>query len=338
MMKISVDAMGGDFAPEDIIKGAIMGARENNVGLFLVGPQDKIKAEMAKHDTSGLDIEIVHTNEYLIEGEAPAYALRTKKNASITVATKLVKEGKAAAVISMGPTGGVITSALMILGTVEGISRPVVGGTFCGFAPQCVTMDMGGNIDAKPDQLLDFAIVGTVFARKILNVPNPAVALLNVGWEEGKGNAVAKEAYPLLKKSGLNFIGNIEGNDIPSGKANVIICDGFVGNVVTKFCEGLGRSIADWIGKELKTEMAEDKVKKLTQDLLSLTVKADSMGGGPLWAVNGLVFKGHGRSRAFEMAATVGSAKLYAEMDIVNALKMELATVKGRLKAENAGS
>ncbi len=338
MMKISVDAMGGDFAPEDIIKGAIMGARENNVGLILVGPQDIIKAEMAKHDTSGLDIEIVHTNEYLIEGEAPAYALRTKKNASITVATKLVKEGKAAAVISMGPTGGVITSALMILGTVEGISRPVVGGTFCGFAPQCVTMDMGGNIDAKPDQLLDFAIVGTVFARKILNVPNPAVALLNVGWEEGKGNAVAKEAYPLLKKSGLNFIGNIEGNDIPSGKANVIICDGFVGNVVTKFCEGLGRSIADWISKELKTEMAEDKVKKLTQDLLSLTVKADSMGGGPLWAVNGLVFKGHGRSRALEMAVTVGSAKLYAEMDIVNALKSELATVKGRLKAENVGS
>jgi glycerol-3-phosphate acyltransferase PlsX len=337
-MRISVDAMGGDFAPEDIIKGAIMGARENNVGLIFAGPQDKIKAEMAKYDTSGLDIEIVHTNEYLIEGEAPAYALRTKKNASITVATKLVKEGKAAAVISMGPTGGVITSALMILGTVEGISRPVVGGTFCGFAPQCVTMDMGGNIDAKPDQLLDFAIVGTVFARKILNVPNPTVALLNVGWEEGKGNAVAKEAYPLLKKSGLNFIGNIEGNDIPSGKANVIICDGFVGNVVTKFCEGLGRSIADWISKELKTEMAEDKVKKLTQDLLSLTVKADSMGGGPLWAVNGLVFKGHGRSRALEMAATVGSAKLYAEMDIVNALKTELATVKGRLKAENAGS
>jgi glycerol-3-phosphate acyltransferase PlsX len=302
------------------------------VGIILVGPQDRIKAEMARYDTSGLDLEIVHTDEYLVEGEAPAYALRTKRNASVAVATRLVKEGKAAAVISMGPTGGVITSALMFLGTVEGIARPVVGGSFLGFTPQTVAMDIGGNMDCKPDQLIDFAIVGTVFARKLLNVPNPAVALLNVGKEEGKGNALAKEAYPLLKKSGLNFIGNIEGNDIVNGEANVILCDGFVGNVVTKFCEGLGKTISDWLVKELKGDFPESRLQALTRDLISLTVKADSSGGGPLWAVNGLVFKGHGRSRAYEMAVTVGSAKMYAEMDIVAALKNEVKAVRERLK------
>jgi phosphate acyltransferase len=331
-MRIAIDAMGGDYAPEEIIKGAVLGAREIREGIILVGPQERIKSELAKHDISGLDIEIVHTEEYLIEGEAPAYALREKRNTSIALATKLVREGKAQAVISMGPTGGVITSALMYLGTVEGIARPVVGGQFLGFTPQMVAMDIGGNIDARPDQMLDFAIVGTVYARKIMKIANPAIALLNVGVEEGKGNAVAKEAYLLLKKSGLNFIGNIEGNDIPSGKANVIICDGFVGNVMTKFCEGLGRTIVGWLDQELKHDLPESRRQELSQKLLSYTIKADSMGGGPLWAVNGLVFKGHGRTRAFEMAQTIKSAKYYAELDIVNDLISEIKAVRGRIE------
>ena len=332
-MKIAIDAMGGDFAPQEIIKGAVTGARKYQVGIILVGPQDRIKQELAKYNLSGLDIEIVHTDEYLIEGEQPAYALRTKRNASILLAVKLVKEQKAQAVISMGPTGGVITSSLMILGTVEGISRPVVGGNFCGFTPQTVTMDIGGNLDCRPDQLLDFAIVGTVYARKLLNVPNPSVALLNVGVEEGKGNSMAKEAYSLLKRSGLNFIGNIEGNDIPTGKANVIICDGFVGNVTAKFCEGLGKTISNWLELELKNDLGENRIKEISRDLLSLTVKADTGGGGPIWAANGLVFKGHGRSRSHEMEETVKNAKLFAELDIINALKNELTAVRSRLKA-----
>jgi phosphate acyltransferase len=332
-MKIAVDAMGGDFAPEEIIKGAVMGAREYQVGIILVGPRARIEDELAKYDTSGLDIEIVHTDEYLIEGEQPAYTLRIKRKASIALATQLVKEGKAQAIISMGPTGGVITSALMFLGTVEGISRPVVGGVFCGFTPRCVSMDIGGNLECRPDQLLDFAIVGTVYARKLLNIANPSVALLNVGKEEGKGTSVLKESYELLKKSGLNFIGNIEGNEIPEGKANVVVSDGLVGNIVTKYCEGLGRTIADWLGEELKNDLPEDRIKALKRNLLAQTVKADDSGGGPLWAVNGLVFKGHGRSRAYEMSQTVKSAKMFAELDIISALKAELLAVRGRLGA-----
>jgi phosphate acyltransferase len=331
MLKIAVDAMGGDFAPQEIIKGAVMGAREYQVGLILIGPREKISQELAKYDATGLEIEVLHTDEYLIEGEQPAYALRTKRQASVTLAAKLVKEGKAGAMISMGPTGGVITTALMVLGTVEGISRPVVGGVFCGFTPSCVSMDMGGNVDCRADQFVDFAIVGTVYARKLLNIASPAVALLNVGKEEGKGSSVLKEAYELLKRSGLNFIGNIEGNDIPAGRANVIVSDGFVGNVVTKYCEGLGRTIAGWLAEELKNDLPEERIQELQRTLLSKTVKADEGGGGPVWAVNGLVFKGHGRSQAFEMSQTVKNAKMFAELDIIGALKTEILAVRGRL-------
>jgi glycerol-3-phosphate acyltransferase PlsX len=330
-MKIAVDAMGGDYAPADIVKGAVLGAREYKVGIIFAGQQERIKAELSKYDTSGLDIEVVHTDEYLIEGEQPAYALRTKRNASIALAAKLVKDGKAQAVVSMGPTGGVITAALMYLGTVEGISRPVIGGSFCGFTPQTVTMDIGGNIEIKAEQLLDFAIVGTVYARKLFDIENPTVALLNVGIEEGKGTSILKEGYALLKRSGLNFIGNIEGNHITDGKANVIICDGYVGNVVTKFCEGLGRTIADWFAKETKGELAESRIQQIKSELLSLTVKADTGGGGPLWAVNEAVFKGHGRSKYPEMAITIGSAKKFVELDVIRALKSELATVRSRV-------
>ncbi len=337
-MKIAIDAMGGDYAPEDAIKGAVIGAREYNVGIILVGPQDRIKTELAKYDTSGLDIEIVHTDEYLVEGESPTYALRTRRNISVALTVKLVKEEKAAAAISNGPTGGVVSSALMYLGTLEGISRPVAGGEFCGFAPQTVVLDMGGNMDSRPDQLLDFAIIGTVYARKLLNIPNPKVALLNVGAEEGKGNAMVKEAYPLLKRSGLNFIGNIEGHDVPTDKANVIVCDGFTGNVVTKFCEGMGRAMSIWLEKELEGDLPQIRIKKITQDLHSLTIKADSGGGGPFWAVNGLVLKCHGRARYPEIAMTVGNAKKFVELDIVNALKAELETVRSRLKSTNTSS
>ncbi len=165
-MKISVDAMGGDFAPEEIVKGSVTGAREYGVEIALVGPVESIEKELAKHDTSDVNIEIVEAKEYLVEGEHPAYALRQKRNASILVATKLVRAGKADAVLGAGPTGGVVASALQVLGTVEGMSRPVAGGAFLGFAPNTVLMDLGGNVDCRPDQLLDFAIVGTVYAKK----------------------------------------------------------------------------------------------------------------------------------------------------------------------------
>lgn len=328
-MKIAVDGMGGDYAPEDVVTACVDGSREYGVEIALVGPQERMEAELAKHDLSGTKIEIVHAAQYLVEGENPAYALRSKRDASIVIATKLVRDGKADAIISAGPTGGVMAAALYFLGTIEGMSRPVVGGPFLGFAPKTIMMDLGSNVDCQPYQLVDFAIVGAVYAEKLLGIENPTVALLSVGAEEGKGNEQVKETYQLLKDSGLNFIGNVEGYDIPTGKANVIICDGFVGNVIVKFTEALGQTIGDWLAAELKGKLAEAEITDMVGRLVLATNLADLGGGGPLWAVNGVVCVTHGRSRAPELAKTIGQAKTAVEEDLVGALTRELAAVHG---------
>jgi phosphate acyltransferase len=336
-MRIAIDAMGGDYAPSEIIKGAVSGAREYGIGLLLVGPQPIIEKELARNDHRGLDIEIEHTDEYLIEGEQAAYTLRQKRHASILLAVKAIKEGRAAAAIGVGPTGGVFASALQVLGTLEGISRPVVGSPVIGFASSTFLVDLGGNVDSRPDQLLDFAVIGTVYARKWMNIPEPTVALLSNGKEEGKGNDMVKQTYALFKKSGLNFIGNVEGNDLAMGKANVIVCDGFVGNCLVKFCEGLGTQIAHWMTGELKGKLAEDEIQRMTGTLLRYTVPADTSGGGPLLAVNGVVCKAHGRSKAPEVALTFGTAKRAVELDMVGTFKAELAAARARLNLPGTG-
>jgi phosphate acyltransferase len=335
MIKIAVDAMGGDYAPGEIVKGAVLGARESGTGIYLIGQQDKIKSELEGLDTAGLEIEVVHTDEFLVEGEQPAYALRTKRNASVALAVKLVREGKAQAAYSAGPTGGVIAAALGYLGMMEGISRPVIGGPFIGFAPKTVIMDVGGNVDVRPDQLLDFAIVGSVFASKLLDISNPSVAILSVGSEEGKGNEQVKNSWPIFKKSGLNFVGNVEGYDLLTGKANVIVCDGFVGNILVKFYEALGRVEAKWLEKVLTGKLPVKDVQEVVGSLLKMTNAADSTGGGPIWAVNGLVIKAHGRTRAEEFGRGIGVAKSFIEKDIVNSLRKELIAIKSRLNVTN---
>jgi glycerol-3-phosphate acyltransferase PlsX len=334
-MKIAVDGMGGDYAPEEVVKGAVLAAREYGVQIALVGPFDIMSRELDKQDLAGADVEVVHANEYLVEGEPPAYALRQKRDASISVATKLVRDGKAEAVVSAGPTGGVVAAALYFLGTLEEMSRPVAGGPFLGFAPNTVMLDLGSNVDCQPYQLLDFAIVGTVYARKMLNIADPTVALLSIGAEEGKGNEQVKESYPLFQKCGLNFIGNVEGYDIPSGKANVIICDGFVGNIVVKFCESLGKTIVPWFEEKVREKLPKNEIREITTELIKATNAADLRGGGPLWAVNGVACVSHGRSRHQEIAKTIGEAKLAVEKDLVGTLKAELAA--GRQKLKEAG-
>jgi glycerol-3-phosphate acyltransferase PlsX len=330
-VKIAIDAMGGDFAPEEIIKGSVSGAREYGVGVILVGPEEVIRAELAKYDTSGLDIEIEHTDEYLLEGEHPALAMRKKRKASIMVATKLVRDGQAAAAIGVGPTGGVFAAALQALGTLEGMARPVIGGQFLGFTPETIMIDLGGNVDSRPDQLLDFGIIGTVYARKWMGIPNPTIALISNGVEEGKGNEVVREAYELFKKSGLNFTGYVEGNDVAQGKANVVICDGFVGNVVAKFCEGLGSVISQWLENELQNKLSGNEISSLITSLKKAMIPADVTGGGPLWGINGVVCKAHGRSKAPEVASTIGTAKRTVEIDLVGTFKKELAAIKGSI-------
>jgi glycerol-3-phosphate acyltransferase PlsX len=327
-MIIAVDAMGGDHAPEEIVKGALAGAREHGTGITLVGSAGRLGEELSKCEHSDLAVEIVDTDEHLVEGEHPAYALRQKRKASILVATRLVKEGKADAVVSAGPTGGVVASALQVLGTMEGLARPVVGGLILGFSPSAIVMDCGGNVGCRTDQLLDFAIVGTVYARKLLNIGNPTVALLSTGAEEGKGNEAVREAYQLIRKSGLNFVGNLEGYDIPAGRANVIVCDGFVGNILVKFSEAIGQTASLWLTEALREKLPENDIKEIADGLIKATNVADALGGGPLWAVNGVVCIAHGRSKSHEFARIIGQAKLIVELDLVDSVRNELAAAR----------
>jgi glycerol-3-phosphate acyltransferase PlsX len=261
--------------------------------------------------------------------------MRKKRKASIMVATKLVRDGRAEAVIGVGPTGGVFAAALQVLGTLEGLNRPVIGGQFLGFTPNSIMIDLGGNVDSRPDQLLDFGIIGTVYARKWMEIPNPTIALVSNGVEEGKGNEIVKETYDLFKQSGLNFIGYVEGNDIAHGKANVIICDGFVGNIVAKFCEGLGDVIGKWLEVELKDKLDSDGMTSLITALRRATIPADAVGGGPLWGINGVVCKAHGRSKAPEVASTIGTAKKTVEIDLVGTFRKELAEIKSKMTIPN---
>jgi len=333
-VKIAVDAMGGDFAPGEIVKGAVQAARELGVEIILVGVKADIEAELAKVDTTNLSVGLVEASEIIKDGEEPAFAVMRKPNSSVALATKLVKNGEADAMISAGSTGASMVSALQYLGTLPGIERPMAGGAFLGLAPKTVVLDLGANVSCQPYHLVDFAVAGSVFARTFLGIDNPTVGLLNVGAEEGKGNELAKEAYPLLKKSGLNFIGNVEGMDIPAGKVNVIVCDGFVGNILVKFCESLGRRVSQWLAQELKDSLNTPDIESITTKLYSLMSPGVVMGGGPLWGVNGVVAIAHGSSRAPQITGTIRQAKLAVESGFVDTLRTELENTQARISSE----
>jgi len=336
-VKIAVDAMGGDYAPGEVIKGVVAAVKNDpDIKVTLIGPSSVIQEELAKYNAQSLDITCLHTDEFIKEGEPPALVLRQKRNASIIVATKLVQKGEADAVVSAGPTGAVVASAMTILGIAEGMERPVVGGPIVGFSPNTVIMDFGGNVDCKPYHLLSFAIVGCVYSRKLLGISNPTVALLSVGSEEGKGNELIKESFPLFKGSGLNFIGNVEGNDIVSGKADVIGCDGFVGNILLKFLEGLGVAMSRWLKESLIGKLSEEESSKLRYELLTKTVGADLVGGAPLLGVNGVAMIMHGRSQAVQFSSVLAQTRKVVEARLVETVNAELKAMAGQIKAPEA--
>jgi glycerol-3-phosphate acyltransferase PlsX len=318
--------MGGDYAPHEIVKGAIEAARVGGTEIILVGSQDAIYREMAKYNVSTLPLRVVNASEVIREGESPVAALGLKPDASIVVATRMVKERETDAAVSMGYTGAVMVAAIEILGKLEGIKRPSAGGLICGFAPTTIVFDMGPNADCRPRDLLNFAVIGSVVARKIFHVANPTVALLSNGSEEGKGNLLVKNAYQLFKQSHLNFIGNVEGNDIPFGRANVIICDGFTGNVLLKFCEGLGEVTVERVKTALEKQLPQEQIEDIANNLFALTHAAEE--GGPIFGVDGVVVIGHGRSKASQVANAIHMAKLVVESNLVEELKTELEKVK----------
>jgi len=330
---IALDAMGGDYAPTEIVKGAIMAARELGVRVALVGQPDSIAACLAKHGPKPETISVVPAAEVIGMDEHPAQAARHKKDSSIVVGLRLLKQGEADAFVSAGNTGAVMAAAIMYLGRIRGIERPSLVALMPLGGKLSVLLDVGANADCKPPYLLQFAQMAAAYMERVWKVEQPRVALLNIGEEETKGNLLAQEAYALLAQSGLNFIGNMEGRDITAGAADVIVTDGFTGNVVIKTMEGMVDFIMNQLRSAIKSRPWYAAAGLLLLPAFSgLRKKMDyrEYGAGPLLGVNGLVFIGHGRSDARAIFSALRVAREAVQSGMLEAIR---ETAPGRVKA-----
>jgi len=334
-VRVALDAMGGDNAPGETVLGAIQAAREYGIGVYLVGREEAIRAELAKHNTTGLDLPIVHTDEVIEMDEHPANAVRRKKNASMTLALQLVRDGAALGAVSAGNSGAMMAASLFTLKRIPGVERPALGGIFPTKDAVCLVIDIGANTDCKPEYLQQFALMGSIYMQRIFHVPSPRVGLLANGEEETKGNQQVIETHQLLRKNapmlGLNFIGNVEGRDIPAGGADVVVCDGFVGNVVLKLSEGLAETLLGL----LRTQMTSTTVSKLAAAILrpglrKLFKRLDysEYGGVPLLGVNGSAIVSHGRSNAKAIKNALRVAHQTAETGVATAIAEGLAKLE----------
>ncbi|MBI4282290.1 MAG: phosphate acyltransferase PlsX [Chloroflexi bacterium] len=331
---IAVDAMGGDYAPAEIVRGAVAAAARGDVEVLLVGESEAIQELLPSPAPATL--HVVPSRGVIMEGEHPLEALRQKPRASIAVAAGLVKEKKAHAFVTMGSTGAAMAAGVVALGSLEGVDRPALGGPFLGLAPRTTILDLGTSVDCRPSQLLNYGVLGSVFSRVFLGIENPRVALLSVGAEEGKGNRQVREAYQLFSQSGLNFAGNVEGMDIALGKADVVVCDGFVGNILMKFAEGLGMAVVEYL-KAKAPKGTERMTASLLGELSNLTNHVEHMGGGPLLGLNGVGIVGHGRSRASSVTAAIDMACMALERGLVELMSRELAQVQRKVESAGAG-
>jgi glycerol-3-phosphate acyltransferase PlsX len=330
--RVALDAMGGDKAPSEIILGAVQAAREYGLGVYLVGHEDTIRAELAKHNTTGLDLPIVHTDEVIEMNDHPATAVRRKKNASMLLALELVRDGKALGAVSAGNSGAMMAASLFILKRIPGVDRPALGGIFS--TPKGVSMiiDMGANTDCKPEYLQQFALMGSIYIERIFGVPSPRVGLLANGEEETKGNQQVIETHQLLKASanalGINFIGNIEGGDIPAGKVDIVVCDGFVGNVVLKLGEGISETLLGLIREQMTSTLINKLAAAVLKPGLRRVFKRfdyAEYGGVPLLGVNGSAIVAHGRSNAKAIKNALRVARQTADTGVATAIAEGLA-------------
>jgi glycerol-3-phosphate acyltransferase PlsX len=312
-MKIAVDAMGGDHAPREVVRGAVQALRENGFSLLLVGQEPRIREELSAAGWSGSDIEIVHASEVVEMRDSPGSALRKKKDSSIRVGLSLVAEGKADAFVSAGNSGAVMAGGLLILKKIPGVDRPAITATIPTPQGPIVLIDAGANVDCKPAHLLQFAIMGEVYARKFLGIANPRIAVVSIGEEDSKGTDLTRETCELIRQTSLRFMGNAEGRDFFSGKADVFVCDGFVGNVVVKTMEGMAQAFGPFLKAEIeKSLLAKAGVVLAWGAIRNVRKRLDyaEYGGAPLLGVRGGVMICHGSSdhRAIKNAIRAAGA------------------------------
>jgi glycerol-3-phosphate acyltransferase PlsX len=337
-MKIAVDAMGGDHGPAPNIEGAIQAATELDVEVVLVGDEAQLQAQLQRVGCRDPRITVRHAPQVVEMHESPAQVARKKRQSSVWIATELVKAGEAEAVISAGNTGAAMVAAFFVLELTKGVERPAIATMLPTLTGSAVMLDVGANVDCTANHLEQFALMGNEYAKHVLGKANPRVGLLSIGEEDSKGNEVTKEAFKLLKASPINFIGNVEGRDVYSGEADVVVCDGFIGNVALKISEG----VADTIKKLLLKEIGGSFLGRLAYPLiaaplLKLKRKIDyaEFGGAPLLGVNGICMICHGRSSAKAIKNAIRRAKSLTESRMTDLIRQDIEDSLGRHRRES---
>lgn len=326
-MKIAVDGMGGDYAPQAIVEGAVLAAQQYNTNIILVGDEARLERELDRLQAHKLPIAVCHASEVVHMEEAPGMALRKKRFSSIRVAMELVRSGEAQAVVSAGNTGAALAATTMILRPLKGIDRPAIATLLPTQRGSTILLDVGANVDCKSTQLFQFGIMGNVFAKYVFGKPSPAVGLLAIGEEDTKGNDVTREAFLMLKQSHLNFIGNVEGKYFFRGVADVVVCDGFIGNVALKMCEGLaemyGQSLKAGLTKTLWRRLASLCMRPALNDIRR-RVDAAEYGGAPLLGVNGTCIIGHGSSTPKAIKNAIHMAKRFVDERVTERIQEDI--------------
>lgn len=333
MIRVAVDAMGGDHGPDVIVEGVVQALRDFPVEAILVGDEARVSEALGRTGGPHKGISIEHASEVVAMGAHPAQSVKRQKDSSIVVACRLVKEGKADAVVSAGSTGAAMASSLLQWGRVKGIERPAIGTVLPSLTGRCLLLDAGAQVDCRPEHLTQFAVMGSIYAERVLGVARPRVGLLNIGEEETKGNDLVQSAYALLKEvRNLNFVGNIEGRDILPGNVDVAVCDGFVGNVVLKFAEGMASAVFDL----LKESINRDGRSKIGGLLLKPSLKRlwkrvdyTEYGGAPLLGVRGVSIISHGSSNAKAIRNAVRVAQEAVAGEILKAIEEQILQTEG---------
>ncbi|MCK4242531.1 MAG: phosphate acyltransferase PlsX [Dehalococcoidia bacterium] len=323
-MRIAVDAMGGERAPQEVVRGAVMACRDRCGEIVLVGKESILRSELAHYHPEDSQLSIVDANEVVELHEHPAQAVRQKRDSSIVVGMNLLKRGDVSAFVSAGNSGAVMAAALLTLGNIKGIERPALGFLFSGPEHPVLLLDVGANADCKPGFLVQFAQMGSVYMERVYAMERPRIGLLSNGEEENKGNQLVRESHKLLKNTSLNFIGNVEGNDVVTGKADVVVTDGFTGNVLIKEGEGLGELVLHSLRRTLARRPHLRIAAFFWGSALRNTIKRldySEHGGAPLLGVNGNVIIAHGRSDAKAIQNAIFTAKQVVEQGVLEALR-----------------
>ena len=333
-MKIAVDAMGGDYAPAEVIQGALQVARNSaEVSIVLVGDEAAIQAVLDTQDNVPDTVMVRHASQAVAMGEHPVQATRRKRDSSLVVAGMMVKNGEADATFSAGNTGAAMAIATLDIGRIPGIERPAIGTSFPTIQGQALLLDAGANVDCSPRNLLQFALLGAIYAERVLKVPNPKVGLLNIGAEEGKGNDLTKEVHRLLKATSLNFRGNVEGKDVFEHAVDVVVCDGFAGNVLLKSGEGMAEMVFDLLQREVDADPHSAEARNIILPIFRRVIQRvhySEFGGAPLLGVNGASFIGHGRSNAKAIAGGLRTVITAAGSGYVQAIREALPGFEGK--------